>query len=948
MSLFHTKEWWSHKPELPSECSPSSLLVCNIDGDSSSPSSDKVITGSFSGHLRIFAPSTPPRVEDLLLETNLDDPILQVECGRFVAGTSRLALAVLFPKKLSVFLVNAVKSSSAASPSSPPSSSASYFDLSHSYTHRFHHHAYSMTYGPFGQAASSASNPSSRDHLAVLTLDGQLLFFEQDTFAFSRYLPGFLFPGAFLYVRQLDSFLVATAANEVECYRYSVLGESHQTDRKGAAAEEAEESKEAMEAEFRQVQHAKKLHTDWTANLGEAVLDIAVGRTSPQSSLDIVVLTRHSLWVLKDNGAVRQTKRVDYAPLSLTVFPTQAGVDHVLVGTEERALFLYADLRLLWACRTTLTPVTARVAQHLGPVPGLLCLQSDTNELLVAYLGTDPPLQAVSTSMSKELDYDGMDTEHRKLLKVMKQAAGDKMQEPKDKLIVKLIVPDALSEDDATRGQDGEGWVRDDAGRPVSVDVTVALSHTAVLPMSNVHVTLSLPLPFVTPSPHVVVASLPPAASAASAPHTLTFPVYVLPGHHCHTLCFDALASYTTPDSLTRTALSSSRLPLAMYGRVRPPVKNTAHFFTLDCNKPPPPLPSLFPDLFRGGGGVDVEASASVFTLFTWGWGEDVTVLVSKKSGRYRLQGGCYHAFGVLMAELVSRLTSFYQEESKHSGQLAVVQHEAGREAEELVLKFEEDLPLNDFFPLLERHHAQRAAVSALHGRLTRLSQQFRAVQKRLLVRYKDKNPTPLLHFDVLLTETYDAIVQVSALLDTEQAALSALSSQLAAASQHLVLLLSLKHQLDRKNQDALRQVFHLQGGEERALSGVVMDTDAGSGWEERLDASLIHVLRFVLTKAAKPEEAGGGGGGGGNAEVMKDVGRLKKHLVMLNERLARGLRLVAGTKDGAGKAAMQSPGTPPASASGGRRGEERRRQASVDMREATHALVEVDEEETA
>ena len=38
-------------------------------------------------------------------------------------------------------------------------------------------------------------------------------------------------------------------------------------------------------------------------------------------------------------------------------------------------------------------------------------------------------------------------------------------------------------------------------------------------------------------------------ASASSTPFTLTFPVYLLPSHHCHTLAFDALASYTTPGS---------------------------------------------------------------------------------------------------------------------------------------------------------------------------------------------------------------------------------------------------------------------------------------------------------------------------------------------------------------------------------------------------------------
>ena len=157
----------------------------------------------------------------------MDEPILQIEAGRFIpASSSRLALAVLYPKRLSVYLVNAVKGSGGGD-------SAAYMELAHSYTHRFHHHAYSFTYGPFGGGLQG------RDLLAVLTLDGQLLFYQQDTFAFSRYLPGFLLPGAFAYIKSIDAFALSTPRGEIECYRYTVLGESTQdSKRRGAGGEE--------------------------------------------------------------------------------------------------------------------------------------------------------------------------------------------------------------------------------------------------------------------------------------------------------------------------------------------------------------------------------------------------------------------------------------------------------------------------------------------------------------------------------------------------------------------------------------------------------------------------------------------------------------------------------------------------------------------------------------
>ena len=819
-------------------------------------------------------------------------------------------------------------------------------ELAHSYTHRFHHHAHSFTYGPFGGGLQG------RDLLAVLTLDGQLLFYQQDTFAFSRYLPGFLLPGAFAYLRSIDAFALSTPRGEIECYRYSVLGESTQDSKRrdggGGGDEEEAESKQQMEAEYRQVHNAKRLHTDWTLNIGEPILDIQPGRVmkGDSSAADVVVLSAHNLWVVKDNGVIRVSKRLDYTPLALHVYPTHttAALDHVLVGCEESSLYVYSDMSLIWAARTPIVPVSLRVSSSLSnpAINGLLVGQSDVCEVGVWYLGTDPPVGAVSTAMSKELDYDGMDTEHRKLLKVIKQAASDKMQEPKEKLIVRVKTSGERVMDDRDRGR--LDVCMDDAGRPVCCDVSVELSHTALLPMTAVHVTLSLPYPFATPQPHQLVETLPPASSSSSSPSTLlTFPVYLLRcSHPVPSVVIDALITYTTADGLTRSASQSARLPLYMVGRIKQPTKQTAHFFTLDTNKSPPPLTQLFADLFDGvSDGSVVEMGGSVMTLYAWNGGVDVSILVSKKSGRYRLQSSQYTHFCVLMTELVTRLHAHF------------ISSNSGGSSEELVVRYEEDLPFGDYFPLLDRYHQQREAVNRLQQRLTSLSHQFRAVQKRLLVRYKDKNPTPLGGLDILMSETADTIQAMTDELQREREGLAVLAMELASATGQLVGLLVWKHALDRKNADLLRQVFQLGGGEERVGSGGVdLDVNSGSGWIERLDASLIYALKYVLTKTRVADEGAANGGAAPpptlHTESMKDISRVKKHLIMLSERMAKGMRMVpqAAKSEGGVAKAVAGPGTPPASASGGRRGEERRRQASVDMREAAQTLVEVEEEE--
>jgi Bardet-Biedl syndrome 9 protein len=135
--------------------------------------SDKIVTGSFQGLLRIYHPKQAgQQVDGLMLETNLDAPILQLSVGKFVPYASiyfslchcrvdshlvsliirnlnALALAVLHPRKLSVFLVRAIGGGSGGGPS--------HLELSRQYDHKLDRSAYNMCHGPFGGATGTVT-----------------------------------------------------------------------------------------------------------------------------------------------------------------------------------------------------------------------------------------------------------------------------------------------------------------------------------------------------------------------------------------------------------------------------------------------------------------------------------------------------------------------------------------------------------------------------------------------------------------------------------------------------------------------------------------------------------------------------------------------------------------------------------------------------------------------
>ncbi|XP_077870284.1 protein PTHB1-like [Saccoglossus kowalevskii] len=86
MSLFKARDWWYVNAGVDEEFDQGCLCVGNVDNNANGL--DKIIVGSFHGFLRIYQPESckdGSKAKDVLLETQLQYPILQVEAGRFVS-----------------------------------------------------------------------------------------------------------------------------------------------------------------------------------------------------------------------------------------------------------------------------------------------------------------------------------------------------------------------------------------------------------------------------------------------------------------------------------------------------------------------------------------------------------------------------------------------------------------------------------------------------------------------------------------------------------------------------------------------------------------------------------------------------------------------------------------------------------------------------------------------
>lgn len=724
-----------------------------------------------------------------------------------------------------------------------------------------------MIFGPFGGAHT--------DYICVQSMDGQLCVFEQETLAFARYLPNFLLPGPLAYCRQTDSFLTCNSCFELECYKYQNL-----------ASSSADRVRDGERSEGEGLTAKKKVQVDWKVCLGEAAIQILtaanfsnaggagegggprVGSARPNSALsklDIIVMAERTLFILSENGHIKLQKKLDYLPTACHLFPVHPeyrdGPMHMLVADSTGSVLVYRGLQLLWASKME-TPPVALAIERFGAIDGFIVGLSDAGELSVSYMGTEAPVSVVGGYEGKELDYEEMDDEHRRLLGIIRESTSDTKAEPVDVVQIRVQVPTSL--DGAGRGGSGGDPYGDGmSSSSRSLTMRAFVSYTGAASLDNVQIFVTTPAPVYCQQDSFVVPALDGRADTpVIIPITLSMPQGgCIPVNHTVSI----MAGYTTRNGEARTAHCEVQLPLALFCTVVPPVKNANHKVTLDTNRMPPALTGLFEEVIaQSPSGAEHTAAGNVIS-FQYSNGVDVTIIVSKNAGRFRLQSSRFEAIWLILEELVQRLYAYFDAEDVAQGQ------------EPFKVSFQEALPLQDFFAVVDKHHAVRLQHVALNKRLGNRAHQFRAIQKRLLMRFKDKNPVHLSHLDSLLEGTFHQINQEASGMENIQETLTEVQHTLAASVQMILLLIKLRFGLDEDGVRVLRSY----------ISPVVQDT-LEQGWEEWTEAAVTTLLKTLLAKSGK-EGASAVVPGGQPLAPLMDTSKLKKHVSVVCERLARG-----------------------------------------------------------
>lgn len=344
--------------------------------------------------------------------------------------------------------------------------------------------------------------------------------------------------------------------------------------------------------------------------------------------------------------------------------------------------------------------------------------------------------------------------------------------------------------------------------------------------------------------------------------------------------------TYTGAQGEPRVIHQALRVPLALACRVRPAVKNATHKLTLETPNvsEAQSLLELFSDFLYAQQSIgidpdDVLGPSGAMALGFEFWTKEgalgfmpassnpvvVSVIASKSGGRYRVQSDSFAAMSLIVRELEVRL------QAKLSGGAAT--NNAPRQ-----VTLAEPLVLEAFFDELRAHYALRTEITERLSRLNDVSHQFRMIEKRLLARFRDRNPAPLGGLDSMLRESYNEIIKLADDVQMSQSHQRRQRETLDASVSLVTALAAMKYSLDADNAALLR--YHLASEYQESTE---------QGWEDTVEASVTYLLKTSLAKTAKDSAAMNP-----QMESVEDVEKVIKHIMIVFDRLGKGAVLTS------------------------------------------------------
>ena len=548
------------------------------------------------------------------------------------------------------------------------------------------------------------------------SLDGNMSFFEQESMAFNRYLPNCLLPSAMAYIPQTDSFVLATSLWSIESYRYQVLAISKSED---------DNSHQMGNSQVK----SRKVNPDWSLSLGEAVIDIKVVVLDKSVSY-LMVLGERNLFAVKDNGSIWFMKKFDFNASCLTAYPNDAN-DAIMsvVANHSSTLVIFCNDRAVWATQLPFTPVAIQRAFFPSLTGAIVCL-SDTGHICCGYLGTNPSVKIVSVPNTQlnPINYPESESELQELRKIINShnLEGNQIDSKVIRNDLKITICDVNTSSGVN-------------AKTLNPLLKLSIQIETTSDVNNVRLAIQMHNSLVAEPNIVTVASL----SKASEPSINQVVIYKESKTFPASTRLILVATYINEDGAPRVASKVIYIPISILTKMCQPFKDAEHrlnLFTISDGKQIK-LSELFSDLF------DIETNNTTsIGLEIIDDNSVVSISTSTKSNtqKFAISSDSFGALAFVANELLRRLAK----------------NNVKYDLSQVDLTF---VPLNKLFALIDEHLMARHQVIDLQNCLSNSASQFRSIQKRLLIKLKDRNPSPLNNLDTLLKVSQ---TQVSVITD--------------------------------------------------------------------------------------------------------------------------------------------------------------------------------------
>ncbi|VDK50194.1 unnamed protein product [Anisakis simplex] len=645
-----------------------------------------------------------------LLEQTLSAPIIDVCVDQFVSGTQQNFIAILFPHNLTIYRLV---------------SENDCHELVVLHEHNVNGVAYNMCVGNFGHSTTS--------QICVQNINCSLSIFELEHHLFERNILSNLHPGPIIYAPQSDSIITASDSI-LSSTKFSTLAAASNTT------------------------HGKKLNPDWTFNLGEWPLDVSVIDTTPVQP-SIVVLCKRSLLCFTHGGTLRFSIRLQCIATALLVynsserftisflsylnvkieFSASDAYIQLCIATTTKTLLFYADNILIWAAQLTDEPIQLNLCSFGTVYRSMLAILSE-RRLSISYLGTEPSLFRLPASQTRFIDFQERQIEFSNLETAIRKKPSDVFANCKSFTGVENRC--GLRFECNFNGLDEKSMARDVNEETPSLTTDIMVSTET--PLNDVRIMCRTQ--FFAEQKYFVIANI------------RYQPITDL---RCQFLLFSASNALFAGELSTMQI----KLPLALMCRATGTQRNVQYKLTFESSEASLEIGELFPEF-------EAERSTSIALqpiLSDW----IVSIFVSQKSRRYRIQSDSLDALYVFTDEFISRI------KQKQENVILTCSPPIDHILQRLNLCAE-----------LERRRTNDEIE------LERASTQLRGAQASMLAKLKAPRPSSIAHLDSLMQYSHTQLLSYIERISRAEAALhtAALSFSCSLNLLHLLMMLNGKH----------------------------------------------------------------------------------------------------------------------------------------------------------